>query len=524
MNADIGNLGEDDFVRLCTSADLIASRPKKDKYGWDFLVEFPFNNNLFLPLDSQLPSIKCMVQIKSTRKNSGSFQIKLSAMLGLVQAQMPSFVCFFIYNTEDNIQDIYLVHIDKDIIESVLKSVRKNEVKNKPLHKVQTTIHYREEDKLEDINGLCLKDTINNYVPIGMNGYIERKNRLINSVGFDDSTFSITMNFKNITHNDLIDMSLGLKEDIPVEISKMMQKRFNIEMPFDTELNRASDVKVSIKPQAKQVTLLIKQSEYANPLEYKVNLYTSPFNRKENSKILLQNDMFELFLDFLNDNHKFKFNFKAEKKYLMKDLFNILKLFDFANDNQDTSLLMRIKGAGFPNDTFFSFTISSLEAEQMLFFFSSLKELMQIYSKLELDNNTYITLQELGQNSSQINAIYQLLYEDVTKMTTTFSTNQNINSLKLNIDKSIHILPFSMVVDDKIMGAFIVFISEVEKVKEYEYKCIPFKREIKNIFIAEHESFDANFYDDTYQKLSDEFKEQDIHIVITTNQYIKVNK
>ena len=75
MKSDIGDLGEADFVRLCTSVGLIATKPEKDKNGWDYLVEFPFQSIDILPIDSQPSAIKCMVQVKSTYKNNGSFQI-----------------------------------------------------------------------------------------------------------------------------------------------------------------------------------------------------------------------------------------------------------------------------------------------------------------------------------------------------------------------------------------------------------------------------------------------------------------
>lgn len=517
MHSNIGDLGEADFDRLCTSANLVATRPKKDQYGWDYLVEFPPEIIPSLALDSQPSPIKCMVQVKSTKKHTGNFQVKLSAMLELTRAQMPSFVCFILYDKNDVLKDIYLVHIDKEIIANVLKSVRKNELQNKPLHKVKITIHYKEKDKLKSIKGQCLKDTIKSYASVGMNEYIKQKNELINSIGFDDSSFSITMSFKDVTHNDLIDMSLGLKKDISVEVSKMVQKRFGMEMPIANKIDEASDVKVSINPEPKKVILFIKQSKYAKPIEFNMDLFLSPFNYKEKSKILLKNDIFELWLDFLNDDHKFQFKFEPEKQYLLSDIFNTGKLVDIAN--RDKVFFMSIKEDDFPDDDI-SFLLGDIGENSLLPILDIANKLIEIYAKLELNNNVNITLQELWNNNSRINAIYQLLYDDIAGMTTEFSANKEIDTRGLNLEKAIAILPFSLIIDNKIMGAFVVLVCNVEGLKTFTYKLIPFDREIRDTFVVAYKNFDSSFYDETYQNISDDFKEQDIHIVMTTRQYI----
>ena len=98
--------------------------------------------------------------------------------------------------------------------------------------------------------------------------------------------------------------------------------------------------------------------------------------------------------------------------------------------------------------------------------------------------------------------------------------NQEMDKLNLNLDKAVYILPISLDLGTKIMGAFISLVSNVVKVNEHEYKYIPYERKVDNIFFSETKDFNINFYDEIYQDISKEFKEQDINIVLTSKQYI----
>lgn len=50
-NDELGAVAEAEFVRLCSLAKLACNPSSRDRRGWDFVVEFPFQNTSDESLD-----------------------------------------------------------------------------------------------------------------------------------------------------------------------------------------------------------------------------------------------------------------------------------------------------------------------------------------------------------------------------------------------------------------------------------------------------------------------------------------
>jgi hypothetical protein len=77
---NVGTLGEKTLELWCSQrqVDIIATPPDQDSRGWDFLLEFPLNNER-TELKDLLPSpIMCKVQVKSSDQNKHSEGISIS--------------------------------------------------------------------------------------------------------------------------------------------------------------------------------------------------------------------------------------------------------------------------------------------------------------------------------------------------------------------------------------------------------------------------------------------------------------
>ncbi|NEQ28685.1 MAG: DUF4365 domain-containing protein, partial [Microcoleus sp. SIO2G3] len=108
---DVGAMGEATFKRWCSSAGFTANGAQMDKTGWDFLVEFPWQQDERLPRDLLPAPVECRVQIKSTDKKQKGVSVKLSALNRLVKAPIPTFFCFIEFDGQDQEQAAYLVHV-----------------------------------------------------------------------------------------------------------------------------------------------------------------------------------------------------------------------------------------------------------------------------------------------------------------------------------------------------------------------------------------------------------------------------
>lgn len=525
MNRNLAQMGESAFMYLCNTVNIVATTPKEDKYGWDYFLEFPNDSTSNLPSDSQESAIECKVQIKATDINDGKCQIKLSAMLRLVKAQMPTFVCFINFNKLNDIQELFLVHIDEVIISKVLKRVREIESKNKKINRSKITLHYNNTHQVLDISGLSLLNKIKEYIPNGMNKYIKKKNNLVSNIGFSKQPIGFKMIFpKGTTKNNLIDMSLGLKELENVTISEISQTRFNIELPFNNHpFMDSKNTIVSITPQSiKKVVLLIKKSKYATPLEYTLDLYTSPFNKLVNSKgskLIFKNELITFTLDFITNDHKFIFNLTNENIYDLNELLNLLKLVNLSHTHNNKALMFELKADHMP-DIKLDFSLNATSDIWMLECYNTCNQLFKINNTLELINNNKITIKELEENISTIETLYAFLFAEADSMELKLSLDEKVEENK----KIAILIPSTIFINNTLIGILIIFISNVNKLENNKYSVVSFEKRIYETIIMNSNSIDIKYFSDLADKIGKELEGEDIPLSIYLSDYLYIPK
>src|SRR3974377_1161280 len=67
LNPDqLGQKGEAHFKEICSDKKLICNQTLYDRSGWDFIVEFPYQqSSMQSSLDSRHSPISCHVQVKT---------------------------------------------------------------------------------------------------------------------------------------------------------------------------------------------------------------------------------------------------------------------------------------------------------------------------------------------------------------------------------------------------------------------------------------------------------------------------
>jgi len=202
-----------------------------DRTGWDFLIEFPFEYSNHLPQDLFPAPLEFKIKVKSTKKQIRREYIKLSNLVRLAKAQMPAFFCFIEFDEKNRAKAFYLVHVGEEIIGSTLKEIRELESKglqSKP-NKRRLGISYNEADKLKNITGEELKKAIQRAVPNGPEQYIENKNQLLKTIGFEDGGYELKVTIVGKDPiKDILEVGLGIKDKIEVYESSGYHKRFGI--------------------------------------------------------------------------------------------------------------------------------------------------------------------------------------------------------------------------------------------------------------------------------------------------------
>jgi hypothetical protein len=324
---DLGREGEGAFSGWCNNAGFSCNPSANDKYGWDFIVEFPTERSGSSPIDSLPSPIECKVQVKSTEGKSKGVQIKISALYRLVKYNNPSFVCFIEYGPGHHPEAAYLIHFDKNLIEKILKRVRELESQGKAdlLHKSKMIIKYTEEDRIANLSGNGIKIKIEEFVSEGMNAYVADKNKILQSIG--KPGFKLKTTFDESEIQNLIDVSIGLKEKVNILDIKAFSSRFSIDLP-DVDKNSSNGAVLSmpgLEPTCIH-KIVFKDGEYTSGIEFDAHVYISPIpNQASNTfkKIRITSDISEIIiLDEKNTIVNFKFNIheNIELSFLRKQL------------------------------------------------------------------------------------------------------------------------------------------------------------------------------------------------------------
>lgn len=477
MGRNLGRMGESAFVNLCDVVDITASKPSEDRYGWDYLLEFPDENYSDVSIDKHSSSIECKVQIKSTDKSDFKLPLKLSVMNRLVKAQMPTFICFLHFNKTNKIEELYLVHIDKNIMSEVLKKLRMTEITNKKLNKTTITIKYSNNDKLEEISGKALKSKIHEYIPNGMNDYVNQKNKYLKNLGFEEDRGTFKFTTDDVKVDDLVDAFLGLKKGIPVNIEKFAEKRFGIELPIKDNLSNFKNVKMSFEPEPiKDIELSIKKTSFSRPeAVYILKLYTAPFAIVDKFKVLVKNDFFTIIFEHSMIN--FSFNFMPEKRFILFELINLLTLPSLLSNDNKQSYIIELKDK---SKVVFQQKISSIDNDKMSFIkniYYGAKKLQKLFNTLEINLDFSISLKEIEENVVNLDYLELLLSDNFETMRIESVLEQeNIIIDEERIIKSV--LPVPFIFDEKVL--FIIFVFTCKKIDNQEKPIIlqPFSREV----------------------------------------------
>lgn len=271
----LGIKGESRFQEICADAGLICNKSTWDRTGWDYIVEFGFEEATSArPLDSRSTPLSSHVQVKTLLAHNDRVKISLSAAERLAKEVKPAFVYVFkVVGTE--ITDAFLIHIIDDPLASILKRLRREhasrnaaQINKKDISFGASVVGARIEP-----TGKALRGAIQAACGPRLDAYATRKMSQLNQLGFEPFPYKGTLRFRQLRGLDkLVDVFLGLERNIEIDRLEAFEVRFGIPLPL-RQFAPATQT-VSIDPQPfDSCTITVRNDELGLPSVFKAKLF-----------------------------------------------------------------------------------------------------------------------------------------------------------------------------------------------------------------------------------------------------------
>lgn len=342
MSRDLGDLGELVLQAWCAEIGITANKPTKDKYGWDFYLEFPQQIDLTTEFVHKAPA-ECKVQVKATDKRNRGIAIELSNLYRLVTSPHPVFYLFLEFDGHTAPKKAFLLHLDKEIIEKVLKRVYTSEqsIKKRPLNKQTITLKYGPENELAELTGAFFKTAILKYVGKDFQEYIRKKSITLENAGFENGGMEINFKVSQESLSDFVDVVIGLKKEIEVRDLSFFTTRFGLQKSLPHLSNQSAVL--SMQPVNDEKGFILLQRDSFSPgLKLNAVLHSPPAELNLSNDILkvrIECDYFDIVFSPNLKNNQFSMNLSRSSKVDVSELTSLLKLLSYSVETNEKIIM-----------------------------------------------------------------------------------------------------------------------------------------------------------------------------------------
>jgi hypothetical protein len=299
MNSDeLGAKGESRFRELCADAQLICNPSERDRAGWDFIVEFPFEPTAEsnLTLDKRGPPISCHVQVKTIwATDRCSFSMRLSSAERLAKELKPALVYVLRVGKDLEIVDAYLVHILDENLATILKRLRREEVKGTlAINHQKITLDAKKCGQRLTPSGGVLREVLSKLCGTDLHAYVGRKKKQLEELGYGPGRHTMNVSIR-LRKEDIADVFLGRKK---AELTRLqdLDTRFGITLRKDIEEKHLSEG-FQIKPHpCDTCTVTFRGGEISPPAVFRCEMFVPvlPGLSFNEVKFIISNPLFEL--------------------------------------------------------------------------------------------------------------------------------------------------------------------------------------------------------------------------------------
>jgi len=299
LNSDeLGEKGQSRFKEICVDAKLVCNLSTRDRTGWDFIVEFPFEAPKDeSTLDKRKAPISCHVQVKTMWTSTKNFRLRLSSAERLAKEAKPAFIYVFRVNDQLQFADSFLIHILDANLGLILKRLRKEHARGcySINHKWIVFDPKRVGQQIKP-TGKSLYNIIKSICEPDLEKYIQKKNNQLVNLGFSQMRYEIKGEFEPMSYTEFVDVFLGLRKADVFNVESF-ENRFDIKLPMSQPNLPKSEMEV-YPAEVDRCKIVVRGTDLFPPAIFDGSIFFPPIPNLpiEQIKCVIKTDCFELVL------------------------------------------------------------------------------------------------------------------------------------------------------------------------------------------------------------------------------------
>jgi hypothetical protein len=356
---DLGYLAEKAFALVCAQTRIRASRPDRDRGGWDYLLEVPPADanagSSLAPIDVS-PEIVAFVQVKATRKRERSVRLSLAGAQRLAYAYHPAFLAALVFQAGPHQVGFYLVHFDEALVERTLRRIRELRAQGtRRLSGRTLTVPLREVDRLDHDSGAGLAAAIRRYVGPSFAEYIACKEqwRTGPQLGELHHRFQLQFEFPaGVDANDILaDFAIGLRQTLQARPVALEEVRFGIPVPLPISEEAIAELITPDRPQPRPAVLTLTNNNRSVIARHQCSVRAAagvfPFLPPEYRRVRMQSDLLEIIADPKRQGATITFVLPTPAhRYTLAQLAEIGKVLRLITRGSEDGLFIDLDGFG----------------------------------------------------------------------------------------------------------------------------------------------------------------------------------
>ena len=272
---ELGGLGETAFEQVCIRNNLSGNKAKRDRTGFDYVVEWLEKAEPAKKIRDKLPpSLSCSVQVKAKWDGNDYVDVSLASVERLARDSKPAFFYIFTFADDTQLISSHVIHVMGDFLAKIQLRSReayKNKTNDK---KARFGFSVKE-------FGIPMTGDLNEFrryvedcVGSSMHEYGNRKSVERDTVGYENGGVELRGNFKVPNLDALKNAFLGIGH-VEIDISEAIDTRFGISVPipdFPLGAGRA------IFPQSngEKCVIYARQDIAGDPVRFKGKIFRLP--------------------------------------------------------------------------------------------------------------------------------------------------------------------------------------------------------------------------------------------------------